>query len=280
MSVSVDERNRPPSGARSHRTSDPSESRAEATARLLALRTTAPPSERDEIDDELVRVNMAMAAGIARRYRGRGVLDDDLESVAYLGLVRAVRGFDPARGHDFLDYAGPTIRGEIRRHFRDHGWTIRPPRSIQEAQAHISCCEEELYQQLGRAPRPSEIVEHTDLDRDLVVGALGVRGVVTPTSLDRDVVDAETLGDHLGQLDHGYDLAEVRTLLGPLVQGLTPRERLIIDRRFVRGLTQAEIGEEIGVTQMQVSRLLSKLISRLRAELEDVNAPARPAQGG
>jgi RNA polymerase sigma-B factor len=280
MSASVDERRRSRTRAPTPAIADRPESRAAATARLLATRTTAPPGRRDAIDDELVRLNMPMAAGIARRYRGRGIADEDLESVAYLGLVRAVRGFDAARGHEFLDYAGPTIRGEIRRHFRDHGWTIRPPRSVQEAQSRISSCEEELYQELGRAPRPSEIIEHTGLDPDLVVDALGASGCFTPTSLDRDVVDAETLGDHLGQLEHGYDVAEVRALLGPLVQKLTARERLIIDRRFVRGLTQAEIGEEIGVTQMQVSRLLSRLISRLRAEIEDGAAAPGPAQDG
>ena len=136
------------------------ESRSETTTRLFLERESAEGTERAVIEEDLVRLNMPLARDPSRRFRGRGIADDDLEQVAYVGLVKAVKGFKPDRGHEFVSFAVPTIRGEIRRHFRDLGWTVRPPRSIQETQSKISGCESELYQQLGRAPRPSEIAAH------------------------------------------------------------------------------------------------------------------------
>jgi len=181
-----------------------------------------------------------------------------------------VQGFDPARGHDFLSFAIPTIRGEVRRYFRDQGWTVRPTRSIQENQSKITACESELYQQLGRAPRPSEIAQHLEMDLDHVIEALGAVGCFNPVSLDLPVHDegAETtIGSTLPSQDGGFDVAEARVLLLPVLAGLTERERLIVDLRFFQEKTQAEIGAEIGVTQMQVSRLLAKILTRLREGL-------------
>ena len=245
-------------------------SRSDETVRLFALRTAAGPEERAEIEDQLIRLNMAVAVDATRRFRGRGIATDDLEQVAYLGLVKAVHGFDPERGHDFLSFAIPTIRGEVRRHFRDLGWTVRPPRSIQEAQTKIIACEGELYQRLGRAPRPSEIAEHLGLDRDLVVEALGASGCFAPASLDAPAHedDDDPIGRRLGFTDEGFDLAEARAMLAPVLAKLSKRERIIVEMRFVRGCTQAQIGEAIGVTQMQVSRLLTRLMARLREERE------------
>ena len=245
------------------------ETRSDTTARLFAERAAAPDHRRPAIDDELVRLNMRMAVDATRRFRGRGIATDDLEQVAYLGLVKAVRGFDPERGHDFLSFAIPTIRGEVRRHFRDLGWTVRPPRSIQETQSKMIACEGELYQQLGRAPRPSEIAEHLGLDRDAVDEALGASGCFTPVSLDAPTHDDDvTLTQRLGYSDPGFDIAEARAALQPLLARLSPREQKIVEMRFFRGCTQAEIGKEIGVTQMQVSRLLARLIARLREQME------------
>ncbi len=127
---------------------------------------------------------MPMAVDATRRFRGRGIATDDLEQVAYLGLVKAVQGFDPDRGHDFLSFAIPTIRGEVRRHFRDLGWTVRPPRSIQETQTKIIASEPELYQKLGRAPRPTDLAAHLDLELETVIDALGASGCFAPASLD------------------------------------------------------------------------------------------------
>ena len=243
--------------------------RTEETVRLFAERAAAPASRRSEIEDEIVRLNMPVAVDATRRFRSRGIATEDLEQVAYLGLVKAVRGFDPERGHDFLSFAIPTIRGEVRRHFRDLGWTVRPPRSIQETQTKIIAAEPELYQLLGRAPRPSDIARHLDLDIEVVIDALGASGCFAPASLDAPTHDdAEALGPRIGFTDSGFDHAEARAMLTPVLAGLTPRERKIVEMRFFRGCTQSEIGKEIGVTQMQVSRLLSRLLARLRDELK------------
>lgn len=248
------------------------ETRAEATSRLFSLLSDVDDADHERraaLEEEIVRLNMTVALDATRRFRGRGIANDDLEQVGYLGLVKAVKGFDPERGHDFLSFAIPTIRGEVRRHFRDLGWTVRPPRSIQEAQTKIIACEGELYQQLGRAPRPSEIAAHLDLDPELVVEALGASGCFAPASLDAPVheEEAESIGQRLGITDPGFDLAEARAALQPLLARLSRREQIIVEMRFFRGCTQAEIGKEIGVTQMQVSRLLTRLMARLREEL-------------
>lgn len=249
----------------------PREERRERTSQLFQLRSEAAnPAERAEVEEELVRLNLRMAKDATRRFRDRGVPDDDIEQVAYLGLVKAVQGFDPARGHDFLSFAIPTIRGEVRRYFRDHGWAVRPTRSIQETQSKITACEAELYQELGRAPRPTEIAAHLDLDFDHVIEALGAVGCFTPVSLDAPVHDdgaESTIGSTLPFDDGGFEVAEARVLLRPVLARLTDRERRIVELRFFEEKTQAEIGAEIGVTQMQVSRLLAKILKRLREEL-------------
>lgn len=249
----------------------PREERRERTNILFRRRAeAADPVQRSAIEDELVRLNLRMAKDATRRFRDRGIPDEDIEQVAYLGLVKAVQGFDPERGHDFLSFAVPTIRGEVRRYFRDHGWAVRPTRSIQETQGKITACEAELYQQLGRAPRPSEIASHLEMDLDHVIEALGAVGCFTPVSLDVPVHDdgaESTIGSTLPFQDTGFDLAEARMLLRPVLAKLTERERRIVELRFFQEKTQAEIGAEIGVTQMQVSRLLAKILQRLRDEL-------------
>jgi RNA polymerase sigma-B factor len=244
-------------------------SRADETARLFTERA-ADPARRQDYDEQIVRLNMQVAVDATRRFRGRGISTEDLEQVAYVGLVKAVKGFDPERGYDFLSFAIPTIRGEVRRHFRDLGWVVRPPRSIQEAQTKIIGCEPELYQVLGRAPRPSEIADHLGLDLDLVVEALGATGCFAPASLDAPSGedDDDPIGRRLGYTDSGFEIAEARAALAPVLARLSKRERTIVEMRFFRGCTQAQIGAEIGVTQMQVSRLLTRLLARLRDELQ------------
>ena len=245
------------------------ESRSETTTRLFLERESAEGTERAVIEEDLVRLNMPLARDLSRRFRGRGIADDDLEQVAYVGLVKAVKGFKPDRGHEFVSFAVPTIRGEIRRHFRDLGWTVRPPRSIQETQSKISGCESELHQQLGRAPRPSEIAAHLGIDVEQVIDALGATGCFAPASLDAPSLgdDDDTVGQRLGGVDAGFDLAEARATLAPLLAKLSRRERLIVEMRFFRGCTQAEIGKEIGVSQMHVSRLITRLVARMREEI-------------
>jgi RNA polymerase sigma-B factor len=242
--------------------------RGEATRQLLDLCLDADDERRQALQDLIVEVNLQIAVDVARRYRNRGIGSDDLEQVAYLGLVKAARGFDPERTTDFLSYAVPTIRGEVRRYFRDHGWVVRPPRTVQQTQARITAVESDLCQELGRAPRPSEIAERLDCDLDLVVEALAANGCFAPTSLDATPGDAEEgIGDRLGGEDESFDSAEARVALKPLLAHLDRRERIMLEMRFFKGATQSEIGEVLGITQMQVSRLLSALLARLRDEL-------------
>jgi RNA polymerase sigma-B factor len=240
--------------------------RQEATEQLLLNARDADPEERTQLLDEVVRRNMKIAGDVAHRYRGRGIGTDDLQQVAYLGLVKAVQAFDPAKGANFLGFAVPTIRGELRRHFRDHGWVVRPPRSVQELQARITACEADLYQELGRSPRPSEIAERLEVDLDLVLDSLAANGCFVPSSLDAPTGDGEgqDLGERLKFEDPGFSRAEAKVVLQPLMRELNARDQLILELRFFRGWTQAEIGREIGVTQMQVSRLLSGILQRLR----------------
>jgi RNA polymerase sigma-B factor len=243
--------------------------RAERTRVLLAAAAASEsPSARKELEERVIETNLDVAEQLAARYRRRGVPDEDLKQVASLALVKAVRRYEYAPDRDFLSFAVPTIRGELRRYFRDVGWTIRPPRPVQEAQSLIGRAEGELLQRLGRAPRPSEIAEHLDLDLDLVIEALSANGCFNPTSLESTTqADAGHVSACLGQDEAGFDIAETRAVLIPLLEHLTDRERIMLEMRFYRGATQAEIGQTIGVTQMQVSRLLSDLMARLRAQL-------------
>ena len=209
-----------------------------------------------------------MARSIASRYRNRGIDLDDLEQVALLGLTKAAQRFDPDAGHDFLSYAVPTVRGEIRRHFRDSGWMIRPPRRIQDLQARIVSAQDELERQLGRSPRPSDLAAHLQEDVDDVVEALGADGCFTPTSLDATVGDGtSTLGDQLGREDGDLASAEARIVLEPAVGHLSPRDRQIVHLRFFEGRTQQEIAEAVGLTQAQVSRVLTRILADLKADL-------------
>jgi RNA polymerase sigma-B factor len=225
--------------------------------------------------EELVHANLGIARSIALRYRNRGIPLEDLEQVARLGLVKAAQNFDPTRRNDFLAYAVPTIRGEVRKHFRDHGWTVRPPRRIQELQTRITAANSELTQELGRAPRPSEIARHLEVPLEELHEALAVEGCFAPASLDRPVGDDNgdtTLADLLTGEEGDLDAAEARLMLAPLIRELDERDRRILHLRFYKGCTQQEIAEDIGVTQMQVSRLLTRIFRDIRAELGPVGA--------
>ncbi|WP_244929665.1 sigma-70 family RNA polymerase sigma factor [Nocardioides sp. W7] len=239
------------------------------TARLLSRARASAGEVRAHYENDAVRLNLGVAADVARRYHGRGVPDDDIDQVACLGLVKAVRAFDPTLAEDFLSYAVPTIRGEIRRYFRDAGWTVRPPRSVQEIQSRVAEAESTLTQRLGRTPRPSEIAVDLDVPLLLVLDSLGATGCFAPMSLDapRPDDDRTGLADLLGGPDPAFASAEARLALQPLMRDLTDRERTIIELRFFDNRTQAEIGAEVGVSQEQVSRLLTAILARLRERL-------------
>ncbi|MDN4175045.1 sigma-70 family RNA polymerase sigma factor [Nocardioides sp. SOB77] len=235
------------------------------TARLLARARAARGAQRRRLEDQVIALNVVVATEVARRYHGRGIAAEDIDQVACLGLVKAVRGFDPALGEDFLAFAVPTVRGEIRRYFRDAGWTVRPPRSVQEVQARVTAAEGELVQALGRSPRPSEIAAHLDVPLQLVLDAIAATGCFSPVSLDAPRPDgAEDPAASIGGLDPAFASAEARLALRPLMRELSERERRIIELRFFGNRTQAQIGLEVGVTQEQVSRLITAILARLR----------------
>jgi RNA polymerase sigma-B factor len=224
--------------------------------------------ERRRLLHEIIVLNMAMADAVVSRYTGRGVASEDLRQVGYAALIGAAQRFDPTQGTEFVAFAVPTVRGEVRKYFRDHAWVVRPTRRIQELRPLISRAEEELWRELGRSPRSSEIAHRIEAPLEAVVEALGTDGCYAPSSLDKPVHadgSGAPLGELLGADDSAQDLAESRIVLQPLIRRLSERDRRILELRFVRGLTQREIAAQIGVTQMQVSRLLNRIYRDLRA---------------
>lgn len=248
--------------------------RSRRTAELFDRISEADEAERQSILEGVIRLNLGVAQSVARRYHGRGVEGDDLDQVAYLALTRAAARFDPERHTDFLSYAVPCIRGEVRKHFRDHGWTVRPPRRVQELQGEITAVHDDLAQQLGRPPELNEVAEALDVPPEDIIEAQSADGCFHTASLDRPVGSDESgrsapLHDLLGDEEPGQQEVEARVVLAPLVRRLSERDRRVLELRFFEDLTQQEIGDEIGVTQMHVSRMLTRILGELRAEIED-----------
>jgi RNA polymerase sigma-B factor len=247
----------------------------EHLAPLFAERVALPDADprRHRLRDDLVGGYLPVAQHIARKYRHRGESPDDLTQVARLGLVLAIDRFDPCRGVDFLSFAVPTINGEVQRYFRDRVTAIRVPRRLRQLQSMIYDAAAELGQRHGRAPRPSEIAAELGVDVELVLEGLQAAAVAHTASLDGPVYGEERSGDWtrfseaLGYVEPEFDLVEHRESLGPLLAALPERERRILMLRFFGGLTQSEIGDRIGISQMHVSRLLSRTLARLRRHL-------------
>ncbi len=253
--------------------------RAERTHELLIRAVDADESERERLHEEVVLLNVEVAESIVMRYRNRGVPVEDLVQVACLGLVKAVHGFDAEKSDNFLSYAVPTILGEVKRYFRDNAWVVRPPRRIQELQAEISAASAQLMHETGRPPTPREIAHHLNLEVGVVSEALTADGCFSPSSLDGPSGDDEgaTLSEVLGERDPGFERAEAVVVLRPLCQQLSERDRRIVYLRFFHEWTQARIAEEFGVTQMQVSRLLTRILKQLRTQLGASDAPEEDA---
>jgi RNA polymerase sigma-B factor len=227
------------------------------------------PVERKRLQDEVVVLHMGLARAIAARYRGRGIAEDDLTQAAAMALLKAARAFDPTRGVEFLSYAVVTMKGEVRRQFRDYGWMVRPPRPIQKLQADVSRADAELTHQLGRSPKVAEVAAYLGVAEDDVLEALSADGCFTPTSLDTPVGSegSGVLGELIPSDDSAMSEAEARVMLTPAVRALPEREREVLYLRFFKQQTQAQIAEEIGITQMQVSRILSRVLVKLRGQL-------------
>jgi RNA polymerase sigma-B factor len=242
---------------------------ADHTQELLEQAAGLPEAERQALLDQVVILNAPIARSIASRYRRKGVDADDLDQVACLGLVKAANGYRVDESSNFLAYAVPTIRGELKRYFRDSAWAVRPPRRVQEMQGTIAAVEPELTQKLGHLPSDQETAEALGTAPDEVAEATSVRGCFSTLSLDApgSSVGGATLMETVADAEDGYELVENVHTLTPAVSDLDDRERRILELRFCNGFTQEEIGNELGVSQMQVSRLLRGILERLRAEL-------------
>lgn len=219
------------------------------------------------VRDDAVRQYMPLARRIAASFhRGREPLDD-LTQVAYLGLVKAIDRFDPAVGTRFSSFAIPTISGELRRHFRDTSWTLHVPRGVQEASLDVARATSALSHEIGRAPTVGELAAATGLEAEDVTEALHARAVQETASLDQPRAgwdDGEpAIAELIGAEDTRIDLVDHRVSVAPLVRALPEREREILFLRFARDMTQTEIADRVGCSQMQVSRLLRRVIARL-----------------
>lgn len=254
-------------------------SRQERGARIVAaLRAGPEPGDERALRQELVEVFMPMATSIAGRYRSRGESFEDLVQSACLGLVKAARGFDPAMGRDFEPYAVKTISGEVKRHFRDRTWQLRPPRHLQELRIDVARADEELTHKLGRSPRPSEVAQRLGVSIDEVAQCLASRAGYRMNSLDvlLDEMDASprSLADTVPAVDDTVDLVDNLLSLQTALDQLPDRTRTILELRHWHELTQQEIGERVGITQMQVSRLLTRAHTELRRALLEDAEPA------
>ncbi|MFY9807984.1 MAG: SigB/SigF/SigG family RNA polymerase sigma factor [Pseudonocardiaceae bacterium] len=220
--------------------------------------------------EQLISGYLPVAEHIARRFAGRGEPLDDLIQVATLGLINAVDRFEPARGSHFLSFAVPTITGEVRRYFRDHGWSTRVPRRLKDLHIAIRRTLAELSQQLGRAPRPSEIAERLGLPVSEVIEGLQAGEAYRSSSLDEMLGSGEgtaTLGEFIGGLDDELAVIDDRQALRPLLAELPPRERTILVLRFFHQLTQTQIAEQVGISQMHVSRVLRQTLAFLHERM-------------
>ncbi|MET8119414.1 RNA polymerase sigma factor SigF [Micromonospora sp. NPDC005189] len=241
-------------------------------AALAATQSEDP--RRPALRDRAIEAWLPLARHLARRYAGRGASDDDLTQTASVGLIKAVDNFDPSRGVDFTGYAIPTIIGEIKRYFRDRTWSVRVPRRLQELRLSISAANSALTQTLGRSPTVADVASYLDLSEETVLEGLeGARAyratsLSTPTGADGN----RELGDTLGGDDHEFDLVEIRVALGPALATLPEREREILSLRFHGNLTQTQIAERIGVSQMHVSRLITRSLATLRRHLSEDSA--------
>lgn len=243
-------------------------------ARYAALDPDDP--DRDALRDQLVRGYLPVAQHIARRFANRGEPLDDLVQVATVGLINAINRYSPDRGSDFFSFAVPTISGEVRRHFRDLGWSMRVPRRLKDMHVSINSVVSELAQQLGRAPKPSEIADRLGVPVAEVLEGLEAAEAYRSSSLDEMLSSEQgsaTVGELVGHADAELARIDAQQSLRPMLAELPERERTIVLLRFFGNMTQTQIAEQVGISQMHVSRLLAQTLDRLRSRLD----PETPA---
>ncbi|GGU42918.1 RNA polymerase sigma factor [Streptomyces albospinus] len=244
--------------------------RSGARAMFYELRKLPEGSpERAELRNTLVRMHLPLVEHLARRFRNRGEPLDDLTQVATIGLIKSVDRFDPERGVEFSTYATPTVVGEIKRHFRDKGWAVRVPRRLQELRLSLTTATAELSQRHGRAPTVHELAEHLGISEEEVLEGLESANAYSTLSLDVPDTDDESpaVADTLGAEDEALEGVEYRESLKPLLEDLPPREKKILLLRFFGNMTQSQIAQEVGISQMHVSRLLARTLAQLRDKL-------------
>ncbi|MGK5684181.1 SigB/SigF/SigG family RNA polymerase sigma factor [Actinoplanes sp. URMC 104] len=226
--------------------------------------------DRAALRERAIEAWLPMAARLTRRYANRGEQFDDLYQTATIGLIKAIDGYDPGRGSDFVSYAIPTVLGEIKRYFRDRTWTLRIPRRLQELRLAINEARADLGHKLNRAPTVADMAAHLGVGEEEILEALEAGHAYRPASLSAPVGDAEdmSLGDTLGAEDRNFELAEFAVALPPAMACLSERERHIIALRFYGNLTQSRIAERTGISQMHVSRVLSQALGKLRAQFD------------
>jgi RNA polymerase sigma-B factor len=246
--------------------------RDERTEECFAQLPDATPAERQDLEDEIVRLNLDFADRIAARFRRRGVDADDLTQIARAALVAAMRRYEPGTGRTFASFAGPTIRGELKHYFRDSTWSIRPPRRLQELRADVRDSRERLEQDLGRAVTPADIAEDLDLPESQVRECVLAQAAYRCRSLDTRLHDSGPGSVPISEqvAADGDDFATIDAVLSvrSAMALLSKRERQILEWRYIEERTQAEIGQRLGVSQMQVSRLQRSILDRLRDRLE------------
>jgi RNA polymerase sigma-B factor len=249
-------------------------------ADLLSQLHTLPEEspERAALRDQLVELHMPLVIYLARRFSGRNEPMADLIQVGSIGLIKAIDRFDPSRNLEFSTYATPTIMGEIKRHFRDTGWLIHVPRRAQELQTTLNAARADLSQELGRAPTVAELASRIDADEETVLEALDAARAYSGVPLEVLAAPGETVPEHpmLGVVDEGYEQVEQRALLRTVIARLPEAEREILLLRFVANKTQTEIAGIVGVSQMQVSRLVARGLRRLRESLGAPEPPTEP----
>jgi len=251
-------------------TSDrPDRARARELFHELVATSDDDPRHR-QVRDELVEMHLPLVEYLARRFRNRGEPFDDLVQVATIGLIKSIDRFDLERGVEFSTYATPTIVGEVKRHFRDKGWAIRVPRRLQEMKLALTKATSELSQRNGRAPTVAELATYLELSEDEVLEGLESSNAYSAISLDAPDIgddDSSAMSDTLGVTDAALEGVEYRESLKPLLEQLPPREKRILLLRFFANMTQSQIAAELGISQMHVSRLITRTLAQLREGL-------------
>lgn len=258
--------------ARKNRSRHPHDDAPDTAAALQRLATLPDGPEKSVLQQEVAAAWLPMAQRLARKFRNRGIAVEDLEQVAALGLVKAVGRYDPSRGHAFESFAVPTITGELKRHFRDNSWDVHVPRRVQELRNKVRAGIRELSVGLDdRSPTVAEIAEHTGLREDDVQLGMEALRSYSSLSLEAEMAGPDegcTLLDTLGSEEPGYEQVVDREAVKPCLCHLPERERRILYLRFFCEMTQSRIADQLGISQMHVSRLISRSCRRIREEVE------------